>query len=34
VRYIQIVAGTAKPILRDSQVRAYLGDDPRADAGC
>lgn len=24
VRYIQLVAGTAQPILRDSQVRAYL----------
>ncbi|MGP1358667.1 TrkH family potassium uptake protein [Roseicyclus sp.] len=24
VRYIQLVAGTARPILRDSQVRAYL----------
>jgi trk system potassium uptake protein TrkH len=25
VRYIQLVAGTARPILVDSQVRAYLG---------
>ncbi len=25
VRYIQLVAGTAQPILRDAQVRAYLG---------
>ena len=25
VRYIQIVAGTAQPLFRDSQVRAYLG---------
>ncbi|GAA5067737.1 TrkH family potassium uptake protein [Roseibacterium beibuensis] len=24
VRYIQLVAGTARPILRDSQVRAYI----------
>ena len=24
VRYIQLVAGTAKPILQDSQIRAYL----------
>jgi trk system potassium uptake protein TrkH len=24
VRYIQLVAGTAKPLYRDSQVRAYL----------
>ncbi len=25
VRYIQLVAGTAQPILRDAQVRAYMG---------
>jgi len=25
VRYIQIVAGTARPLFRDSQVRAFLG---------
>lgn len=25
VRYIQLLAGTAKPIFRDAQVRAYLG---------
>jgi trk system potassium uptake protein TrkH len=30
VRYIQLVAGTARPILRDSQVRAYP-HHPRAD---
>lgn len=25
VRYIQLVAGTAQPLFRDSQIRAYLG---------
>lgn len=25
VRYVQIIAGTARPLLRDSQVRAFLG---------